>query len=178
MILTVFYFYAGIALREAKEISERQKARNDLMRKIQYDRYLETRNLDIFNLPGLEFHTFRHLKIKFSFYPRAITRYVNEKVRFYISLKYWFKYWLVKRDSLPANYKWRIYSLFYSENNFAVSDDNIISVIVKIYKILINWCKEQEEFRLDKYEVSINKKNILKIHYSRDTEEKNVKTLI
>ncbi|XP_044255549.1 uncharacterized protein LOC123005719 [Tribolium madens] len=106
---------------------------------------------EIFDLPGVKFHRFRHTKIKFSFHPASFTNLVNPNVIFYISLKHVGTYWGVKRDSLPSNFKWRIYSLFYDENS-EVNDDNILSTIMIIHERLKLWAQNEEEFRKDKFE--------------------------
>ncbi|XP_044258494.1 uncharacterized protein LOC123007323 [Tribolium madens] len=139
------------ALEEKRRKLPQRAQEVNLARQKLFDDFAES-NLEIFNLPGLKFHTFRHTKIKFSFHPASVTNFVIQNVKFYISLKYVNKYWRVKRDSLPSNFKWKIYSLFYNENTFEIDDENILAILMKIYKLLVSWAQNEEQFRLDKFE--------------------------
>ncbi|EFA13031.1 hypothetical protein TcasGA2_TC010561 [Tribolium castaneum] len=124
---------------------------NSLGRQKTFGQFAES-ELDIFRLTGLKFHTFRHSKIKFSFHPASVTNFVNQNVRFYVSLKYAGRHWRLKRDSLPANFKWKIYSLFYSRNFFEIDDENILATLLKIYELLVLWTQKEEQYRVDKFQ--------------------------
>jgi hypothetical protein len=139
------------ALREERRLRSKKASDEDLVRKQTFESYFHS-DLRIFTLPGLTFHAFRHLKIKFSFQPKAITNFVNQNVKFYVSLKYTGKYWRIRRDSLPANYKWKIYKMFYDKESFTIHDENIFSALMKIYEILVVWSRRHEKFRLNKFE--------------------------
>lgn len=141
------------ALCEERRQLAQQVEQESLERQELFDDYADSPLLEIFNLPGLEFHIFRHNKIKFSFHPASVTNFVNKNVRFYVSLKYVDKYWRVKRDSLPANYKLKIYNLFYSTTYFKIDDEKILQTLLKIYDIFITWTHNEEEFRVNKFQV-------------------------
>ncbi|RZC35313.1 hypothetical protein BDFB_004310 [Asbolus verrucosus] len=136
--------------KRRKARKQRAKIKNLTRQRLFKD--LSGADLEIFTLPGLKFHAFRHTKIKFSFEPSKISNLVVKSVIFYISLIYKGNNWRVKRDSLPGNYKWKIYKLFYNQTFFAIDDENIFQVLMKIYEIMVTWTKNEENFRLDKFE--------------------------
>lgn len=90
------------------------------------------------------------------FEPSKVVKFVSAKIIFYCSLKYLNDYgiWIVKRDSFPANFKWKIYTLFYENEYFAVDDAFLILTIQKIHKRLELWSQKEEIFRLRKKKVS------------------------
>jgi len=106
----------------------------------------------IFNLKGINFIKFTHKRIKFSFQPCRVARLVSTRVIFYITLRYRKKNWLLKRDSIPANYKLKIYSLFYTNGSFSLTDDNIKEGIWEIWKILRKWAQKEHLLRQAKYQ--------------------------
>ncbi|KAG5889733.1 hypothetical protein JTB14_010207 [Gonioctena quinquepunctata] len=111
------------------------------------------RTLPIFALPGLKFSKFASTKVRFSFEPSRIARHVSKKVIFHCSLEYYKEYqrWHIKRDSFPVNYKAKIYQLFFDNNFFIIGDGKLIRVLLVINKILEEWAKLEEDFRLDKF---------------------------
>ncbi|KAJ3662688.1 hypothetical protein Zmor_007023 [Zophobas morio] len=138
------------ALLEEKRIRALRAAEEDQARRKLFENYAKE-DLPIFKLPGIKFHTFRHLKIKFSFEPSKITAFVNKNVKFFISLKYNGKYWRVKRSSFPLTCNRKIYPVF-NDQYFIVDDENILTAITKMYQFLVEWKDNEEEFRLEKYE--------------------------
>ncbi|KAB0792348.1 hypothetical protein PPYR_14307 [Photinus pyralis] len=125
----------------------------DLQRPHKFETYLEReRNIadSIFNLPALKCLKFTHRKLKFAFTPSEVAQFVSKRLVFIISLKYRMGYWMVKRDYLPVNYKWRIYKLFYTSgrpSHFRFTDENIVEAVHQMWKILCEWAAQDEEFR-------------------------------
>ncbi|KAK9746533.1 hypothetical protein QE152_g6065 [Popillia japonica] len=143
------------AIRLAKTEEEELNRQKDVQRKYSFERYYNENRSDdtaIFNLKGLHFLTFRHDKIKFRFQPSDIV-WTNRSIFFDCSLRYRRNYWVLRRDTFPANYKPRIYNLFYKKDpSFSVNDSKIIDVLLTIYEILVDWSKKHEEFHRRRYE--------------------------
>lgn len=133
--------------KEALEASKIQKNREEFFNNI-----FTSKSHKIFQLKGLHFVHCNHVKIKFYFKPRDLVEYVRSDVKFYCRLKYHKKYqwWSIKRDSFPANYKKRIYTLFYGDVN--VNDEEIWEIIFRIYKILVKWSKQEHLYRVEKFQ--------------------------
>lgn len=121
----------------------------------------------IFHLQGLKFLKFSHKKVKFMFEPSKLVTFVSKRVVFFCSLKYWEKYecWSVKRDSFPANLKWKIYQTFYDDIYYTVDDELLLSAIQKIYNHLERWSNEEEKFRLEKMTVSVRNVYLGCLHF-------------
>ncbi|KAK9746586.1 hypothetical protein QE152_g6047 [Popillia japonica] len=127
--------------KESKKAKEELNREIDVRRKESLEQYYNENCNDetsIFNQKGLRFVEFGHEKVKFTF--RKFLRYRRS-------------YWVLRRDTFPANYKVRIYDLFYKKDpSFSVDDEKLIPVLYNIYKILVDWSKEHQEFRHKRYE--------------------------
>ncbi|KAJ8975640.1 hypothetical protein NQ317_013792 [Molorchus minor] len=140
----------------ARKKKKEEKAREELIqqeRKEEFENVFNEKSLDIFKLPGLTFLKFTYLKIKFSFEPSRLRRYISKKVIFYCSLKYYkrYKIWNIRRDSFPVNYKRIMYQLFYTGDYFRVTDDLLLNTVFKMYDLLIHWAKFEDRFRTEKF---------------------------
>ncbi|KAI4471738.1 chloride channel protein [Holotrichia oblita] len=143
---------------------------NDEERRLIFEKYYDENCDDedsILRRPGLYFVTFRHTKIKFKFQPSEIV-WTNRNIFFYCSLRYRRNNWVLKRDTLPANCKGKIYNLFYKHQSFSIDDSNIMNLLLNMYEILVNWSKEHEEFRLKRYD---EYQKGLDIYLYKDEEE-------
>ncbi|XP_018567698.1 uncharacterized protein LOC108908229 isoform X2 [Anoplophora glabripennis] len=139
-------------LRQEKE---KEKSEQDLLesqRKEVFEEAFQEKIHEIFQLPGLTFLKFTHVKIKFCFEPCKVVTLVKKDVKFYCSLGYnkKFKFWSVRRDSFPVNYKLRIYNIFYG-GPFSVTDETVQDAIYRTYIKLELWAKEEETYRQQKF---------------------------
>lgn len=147
-------------LKEKKERETEEARQTELEREEEFKDYYETnkdKDNSIFNLKGINFIRFTPKRIKFSFQPCRVARLVCKRVMFFVSLRYRKGSWLIKRDSIPANYKRKIYSLFYTNGSFRFHDESIPYGIVEIWRILKSWAKCEDQFRKLKYQVAIFK---------------------
>lgn len=138
--------------KKARKAAQRAKKLDEQRRQL-YENLAETVLPTLQEKNGLRFHAFRHTKIKFSFVPSDLTHFVSSRAVFFVSLRYLNHNWRIKHDTIPANYQWRVYRLFYKQKSFAVDDDNIFETINKIYNILVDWTRQQEKFRQEKFKV-------------------------
>ncbi|XP_072384319.1 uncharacterized protein [Diabrotica undecimpunctata] len=134
------------ALREEERISNAEKQQR---REEAFNQAFIEKTQPVFNLKGLYFLYFNHIKIKFYFKPSNFTKYVKKDVKFYCKLVYRTKYewWYIKIDSFPVNCKRRIYSIV---SKRFVDDTELFDVIKAIHKCLLIWTRNEEEFRLEK----------------------------
>ncbi|KAF2903838.1 hypothetical protein ILUMI_02336 [Ignelater luminosus] len=142
-------------LKEKREKEKEEARQTELERGKEFQEYYENnkdKENSIFNLKGINFIRFTSKRIKFSFQPCRVARLVCKRVMFFISLRYRKGSWLIKRDSIPANYKRRIYSLFYTNGSFRFDDESIPYGIVEIWRILKTWAKSEDQFRKLKYQ--------------------------
>lgn len=132
----------------------------ELQREENFQTFYEDNSNDadsILNLAGVHFLKFCSQKIKFSFQPCRVAKMVSPRVIFYISLKYVNRHWRVRRNSIPINYKTKVYSLFYTNGCFRFDDDNICAGIREIWSILVKWATEEHKYRKRKLEVKFFK---------------------
>lgn len=143
-------------LQQEKEQEKSREALEDSERKEAFEEAFQEQNHQIFNIPGLTFLKFTHTKIKFVFEPCKVVTHVKKDVKFYCSLKYYkrYRFWNVRRDSFPVNYKLRIYNIFYKGEFFSVTDETVADAIFRVYIQLKLWAKEEEKFRQEKFLVS------------------------
>lgn len=99
---------------------------------------------------GLHIYKFTENKIKFGFNPSELAR-VSKKIKFICVLNYTGRRWRPGRNTVPANWKQRIFDLFYERKS--IGDDDILEVIERIYEIFLNWSSEHEDFRWNKIQV-------------------------
>ncbi|XP_050507242.1 uncharacterized protein LOC126884932 [Diabrotica virgifera virgifera] len=134
------------ALREEEQIANAEKQQR---REEYFNEVFMKKAHTVFDLKGLYFLYFNHIKIKFYFQPSKFTKYVRKDLKFYCKMVYQTKYewWYIKRDSFPVNCKSIIYS---GLSKTIVEDTELFDVINDIYKCLLIWTQSEEEFRLDK----------------------------
>ncbi|XP_056643578.1 uncharacterized protein LOC130449650 [Diorhabda sublineata] len=139
-------------LKISRQKEDLEQSEIELHRERYFNYIFTSKSHDIFKLKGLHFVYVNHVKIKFYYKPSELVKYVNSNVKFYCRLMYHKKYrwWSLKSDSFPANYKLRIYSLF--NTDIYVNDEEIWENIFRIYKILVKWSKQEEVHRIEKYE--------------------------
>lgn len=137
------------------EIQRIEEARNESIREEEYeDYYYENVNKTgtIFQLKGLNIITFTHRKIKFSFAPKEIVDHISEKVLFYCSIRFSYRWWMVMRNSLPVNVRPHVYTIFF--DNTIVELNHVIYTVKFIYDILVKWSEKHHRFMQYKYEVT------------------------
>ncbi|KAJ8919918.1 hypothetical protein NQ315_006447 [Exocentrus adspersus] len=139
-------------LRHEKDEERTSQVQLEEERKEQFEEAFAEKEHEIFHLPGLTFLKFTHLKVRFYFEPSKVATRVSKKVKFYCTLKYYKRYgfWNVRRNSIPFPYKKRIYPMFYRDGS--VDDDDLPTVILRIYIQLKAWAQKEEEYRIRKFE--------------------------
>lgn len=122
----------------------------------EYEKYRQENSEDdrsVFNLPGIWMIKFGAFKIKFRIMPCEIVDLVSRRVKFYCTLRYVAKQWMIKRDSLPVPCKQTIYT-WYSSRKFD-SLQKGVWLVEYIYAKVAEWAYRHQEFRKDKFEVKI-----------------------
>ncbi|XP_076264806.1 uncharacterized protein LOC143198983 [Rhynchophorus ferrugineus] len=144
------YLYDTTPKSTPKKKRSFQSTEQDYRKQLFDDIRLNQNNI-IFNLQGLNFMKFTHLKIKFSFQPNLIYEGISKKYIFYTSMKYLKKYgkWILSREPMPAKplYRKVTHSVF-------IRDDieDLTQVICRIYQELKKWSENDIKTRHLKFQ--------------------------
>lgn len=150
----MYLFRTAYYIQHTRKVSHEKLERQEQIREEEYDNYYyqHVNHPDsIFELRGMHFIDFTHKKIKFRFTPSECTNFVCKHVKFYCTLRFYRRHWWIKKNSIPVTYRKRIYDRHKLLQNSTLAE--VLFLIKLIYENLIEWTREEEIFRKNKYEV-------------------------
>lgn len=131
-------------IRDRKDEEKKSEEEWEITRKNIFEEFVKNVGEEFFSsFDGLHFYIFTSKKIKFGFNPSEVA-HVWKRVKFICILKHTGKYWTIGRNTIPANWKERIFDLFYKAKS--VMDDDIVETIIEMHSIFMDWAKEHAWF--------------------------------